>query len=352
MSKCEITITTEHRHTSFKGGERVKGHVTVVVNKTCTCRGLELRLATSTHGRGNRCYLVDSKQELFEGEWQSGQHHTYPFEVTLPDGPPTYHGEYINVVWTLEASADIPWAIDPSDELEIEVTPGPHGYCAEEQNPHAMPVPTWLTTLIMVLFTVLFACMPILPAVMTIIDLIKSESSSLLPMLGMMAAFACIWYGALLLITLNNNTLKRPLAARMVGHVRIREEQLVVHPGDTRAVVVVMTPRRLSGVRKVTATLLGQEIIVRGSGTDRRTEYNTVHREMVRLTDPPELRVGYDVEYTGEITIPKTAHPTFYLPSNQLRWSIEIEIDISRWFDWGQEQIVTVRTPATEQDPA
>ena len=116
------------------------------------------------------------------------------------------------------------------------------------------------------------------------------------------------------------------------------------------SITVTLVPKRLSGIRAVHATLLGREVVVRGSGTDRRTFTKTIHRQSVRLADPPDMRLGYEVQFTGEVTIPQTAAPSFTLPDNRLEWSIEIDVDIARWADWSENRTILVRAPPIDSD--
>ena len=117
MSKCDITITTEENKREYRGGDTVRGEVVVLVNKlhlprpSLICQSKDTAKAIESPYRTPTDHFLPAN-----GSRASAM---YPFEVVLPDGPPTYHGEYLNLVWSLVASADIPWAFDPEGELEI-----------------------------------------------------------------------------------------------------------------------------------------------------------------------------------------------------------------------------------------
>ena len=122
MNDCEVTIELDGDQ-RVEGGQTVTGTILVRVNDDCTCNALTADLGWYTHGRGNGTSESVTWVEVFEGEWTSGKEHRYPFEIEVPPGPYTYRGHYLNVDWSLEASADIPWALDPGDTRELVVEP-------------------------------------------------------------------------------------------------------------------------------------------------------------------------------------------------------------------------------------
>ena len=116
----EIVLEDEDR--TYCGGDVVRGEVVVQVEKATTCKSLKVSVGWSTHGRGNRASADVMASDLFAGDWTPGEYR-YAFEATLPHGPYTYNGHYLNVGWYVEARADVPWALDPKDEVEIELIP-------------------------------------------------------------------------------------------------------------------------------------------------------------------------------------------------------------------------------------
>src|SRR5690554_6767376 len=124
MAKCAINIELESSSARYTPGQVIRGVVTVAVDSDVKCNGLSVDLVWRTHGRGNRCSQIATGLILFEGQWTAGQEISYPFELTLPNGPMSYHGHYLNVDWYVLARADIPWAIDPKAEQEILLEPG------------------------------------------------------------------------------------------------------------------------------------------------------------------------------------------------------------------------------------
>ena len=116
----------------YRIGEVVAGRVEVRVDADCTCNGLEVTRLWATHGKGNRAQGAEESQTLFTGTWRAGETHDYEFRFTIPPGPLTYHGEYLNVDHYIQATADIPWAFDPSAEEEL-LEPEVIGRGREEQ---------------------------------------------------------------------------------------------------------------------------------------------------------------------------------------------------------------------------
>jgi hypothetical protein len=348
MSKCDLQIEFDQDQETFRGGDTITGKVAVLVNKACTCRDLEVRLVWKTYGRGNRTGETIASQSLFSGEWESGQRHEHAFQFTFPDGPLSYHGDYLNVVWAVETQADIPWAFDPQAEREVNLEAGPKGYIHDTQPPEIPPIAQALGCFVALVFSVGFLISTLVFAAVAVQDAIKSEDSSVFLFVGVFLAAELLVGTLLLYLGLRSKMLRRPFARRVLGEVQFARDHSVYFSGDSVPVRVAFTPRRLSGIRHVSATLICKEQVVSGSGTNRRTHTKELSREQVILTAPPDFRVGYEVEYTGELSLPDQAPPSFYTSDNALLWTIDVHIDIARWLDWEAHQplIVGVR-PAT-----
>lgn len=345
MSKCDLQIEFDQATESFRAGDTVSGKVAVLVNKNCTCRDLEIRLVWKTHGRGNRKVETIAADSVFSGEWQSGQRHTHDFSFTFPDGPPSYHGDYLNVVWAVEAQADIPWAFDPKAEKELQLEAGPAGYVHDISPPELPAIAQAMGCIIAIIVFSAFLLFPLVPIGFIVTEAIKTEDPNLYYFLIPVLAFEGVMAIVMLFVAMRIKALKRPFARRVVGEVQFELDTQTYYPGDTVPLRIAFTPRRLSGIRDVHGALRCVEQVVSGSGTDRRTHTKQVYQEQLILTAPPDFRVGYPVEYTGELSIPKTAAPSFYTSDNALLWTIDVHIDIARWLDWEDSRTLIIGCP-------
>jgi len=123
MSKCDLQIVFERDDRTYRGGDEVSGTVYVQVNQDVETNGIVLERFWQTHGRGNTATGPKERNVLFQGDLRAGQSLSYPFRFTAPDGPPTYHGRYLNVDHYVHVHVDIPWAIDPKLKEEYVLLP-------------------------------------------------------------------------------------------------------------------------------------------------------------------------------------------------------------------------------------
>ena len=102
-------------------GGRLSGRVRVKSDDMVPCRRLIVRAGWHTDGRGDTDYEHCMERTLFEGELMPGEQE-YPFECTLPDGPMSYAGHHINIVWEVQAQLDLAWKRDPAASSKFYLT--------------------------------------------------------------------------------------------------------------------------------------------------------------------------------------------------------------------------------------
>jgi len=101
-----------------------------------------------------------------------------------------------------------------------------------------------------------------------------------------------------------------------------------VHPGDTLDVTWDI-PARAGRIGKLTLTLEAEEQAEYTRGTNRATDKEVVHREIIRETDAPaEIAEGL-----ASVTLPATAMHSFKFSHNELNWRIHVHGDIAWWPD-------------------
>lgn len=97
----------------FRPGESVRGTVTVYPQESFACAHLYLRLIWHTEGRGTQHKETVQEADLFQGEFMASMPQTYDFQFDIPNGPWSYDGHYISIIWKVEAQLDVSWARDP-----------------------------------------------------------------------------------------------------------------------------------------------------------------------------------------------------------------------------------------------
>lgn len=337
LSKCDLELVLDKK-ASYRPGETVQGMVGVTVNKACTCRGLTVTLRWRTHGRGNRAFGGDVTVPLFEGEWTAGERHIHPFELRIPEGgPQTYHGELLNVDWQVRATADIPWAFDPVAEEDIEVRLSSEDRFLIGTDPTATALGQHLQENILIgfgLFWLAICSVMFLPMFVAIAS--EPEALMMLPCLG---PFSLIFFGVGAGLVFKG--MQRRLAERRLGAVEVVVPTAHLRPGDAVPVEVRMTPNGTVQAA-VSVSLVGREVVVSGSGTNRSTHTREFHTEKATLFEG-SLGAGVTQTLRAEFRIPSDASPSFLAKDNKLLWAAKVHVDIPQWPDWQATEAVTVR---------
>jgi hypothetical protein len=96
-------------------GEPISGKVRIAADEPITCRSVTVSIGWHTEGRGDRDEGTVWESQVHEGEIPAGEMEL-PFRAELPDGPMSYAGQYINILWEVAAQIDLAWKRDPTAE--------------------------------------------------------------------------------------------------------------------------------------------------------------------------------------------------------------------------------------------
>lgn len=363
MAECELMIHLENEEATFHGGDTVRGTVEVRVDEEVQCNGLTVEALWRTRGKGTADRGESIRAELFRGTWQAGMVRRFPFELTLPHGPFTYHGHYLNVVWQIRARADVPWALDPKAEREVALAPRPEtapDWTAFVGGPaHAQLLPAKLRDEVLGdakpqpaasgrLGTILgFGCLGIIAvpllgvfvaAGFQVVRFARGEADALEALFMVAVALALasgFGFGAVRLV-------RNWLAKKRLGQVTLTAEPLLVRRGDEVRIQVVCQPTQEAELVRAVARLEAQEVVTRGSGTDRRTYRHTVHHQETEIALGRSLPARLPFQVDRTVPIPADAAPSFLARNNALRWTLTVEMDLARWPDWAEERALLV----------
>jgi hypothetical protein len=361
MSKCDLSIELESRAVRYQPGDVVRGHVLVDVDAECACKKLNIVLQWRTHGRGNPAKGEPLKQTLFEGAWRSGEQLRHPFEFTLPAGPLSYHGEVLNVDWYINATADIPWTLDPKAEIEIFVHrgsyTGPLSVVADQkyqqsEGSQAEAVgellsrsqgafskhPELFRYLTIGAFVVLgpIICIGIATALFSFLKVQKAPSEENIILLVIGSAFIVV--PAIILVFF----LRWLKMRRKLGNIQVATEAMNTDTGTKIFCAVTFKPQATLVVNRISANLVGQEIVIHGSGEHQVVCTEEFHREGKELISGQQLIPGNPVEEIVEFDLPADAPPTFLAHSNRLIWTVHVKVDIPGWPDYNEKVEIIV----------
>ncbi len=108
----------------YLAGSTVRGKVVVTASEPLDARAVRVAAGWHTEGRGDRDEGMVASATLHQGSIMGRQE--FPFELKLPeDGPVTYEGHYIRIVWSVIAVIDLAWKKDPQAEQVFFVMPAP-----------------------------------------------------------------------------------------------------------------------------------------------------------------------------------------------------------------------------------
>ncbi len=109
----------------FVAGSVLSGEVRISCSEPVDCQAVRCVIGWHTEGRGDRDEGTAWSKTLHTGPL-NGQH-TFPFEAVLPiDGPISYSGHYVNIVWTVTSVIELAWKKDPQAEVRFFVLPAPY----------------------------------------------------------------------------------------------------------------------------------------------------------------------------------------------------------------------------------
>ena len=337
----QLHIVFEKPERRFVPGDEIRGEVVVVVEKDTRCKGLTVSHQWQTHGKGNRASGSPESITLFEGDWQRGEYR-YPFSFIANNWPFTYHGDYLNVDWYIKATADVPWAFDPSTEEEFLLR-WPSTGVSQSEVSQALVAASFKRDLIQANRGTYLGVGGIGAVV------VGSGMLALgfaIDAFGLMIFAGILYIAAIALIVA---MIRIKMASGKIGEVQLSLEPSPAYPGAAMTARMAFAPQSDAQINNITATISGEEVVVRGSGTNRTTYRNTIHEETVVMHQGGLVPAGQPVDITATFMLGEDAPLSFDATDNDLNWNIKYHIDIARWPDWSENKSFIVKPPPAKQ---
>ncbi|MGV3484226.1 MAG: hypothetical protein ACO1RT_07400 [Planctomycetaceae bacterium] len=325
MAACNLTIELDDPTRARVGGEPISGTVIVRTDNDVQCKGLNVNSYWATHGRGNVAQGEVETKSLFQGAWQAGQVYRYPFSLATASWPPTYYGHHFNVSHFVQASADIPWSIDPraTEEFRVVAVETPADLTPVDNKTKSSSWIGWLVGFIVL--GVLFAA--VIPLAVIVTPLV-------------VVGVAVYWF------------FFRFLPRQITGEVQLTIEPAALLPGQTLRGSCEFTPKWNSATNGITWKVRCAEVCVSGSGSNRTTHTHEVLSKTQRLMEPGQLKAGESHKFEFSFVVPATAPPSMTFKDNNISWTSELRIDIPRWPDWSKSEPFVVKVaPAGLLEP-
>ncbi|TWT82557.1 hypothetical protein CA13_40200 [Planctomycetes bacterium CA13] len=315
MAKCDLSIELEKEPEFLHdGGATIRGTLHVHVDKGVSCSGLVVESVWRTHGQGNVAKGTAESKTLFKGEWTEGQSESYPFELSIAEWPPSYHGRYLNIDHYIDARAKIPWSFDPKASVPFLMRPT----CNREQAIASTKVPTkqlarWAIGLFVVIWSVSF------------FGGFAVAGKSIVPFVLL----------TLVMLVAGGFYLFRVFLPRyLLGEVVCDFATASVAPGQQAQGELVVRPRRNVSINSISMTFSAREECVSGSGSNRKTHKHLFYEQKEQLEGPTTLNANKEHRFDLSVSLPSDAPYSIDLTDNKLIWSTDLRIDIPRWPDW------------------
>ena len=310
MNPLDLQVVIEHPEAPRVAGEPVRGRVRVQANEAVTCKSLTVRTIWATHGRGNVQQGTVAERELAQGSWAAGALQEYPFELATPNWPPTYYGTYLNVSHFVQAEARIGRWKAPQTRREVRVicTSAP-----EDLKPTRPGVKQ--SRIVAVVLGIVVAAALSIP--------LLGLAAIVVPLVAVAAAIYWIVF--------------RWMPGLLLGKVEASIEPLRLANGNKLNLRARVTPRRHVACEGITWTLAADEVVVSGSGSNRKTHQHRVFERTESLVEAGELAAGKPLDLRREFQLPAEAPPSLKFTDNELKSSAEFRVRIPSWPDWSKK---------------
>jgi hypothetical protein len=154
--------------------------------------------------------------------------------------------------------------------------------------------------------------------------------------------FALIFFSAGGLIFYRS--IRNYFAERRLGEVDVNLESAEATPGEQLRCRTTIAPLVTINLNEITVSLHGYEEVVSGGGTNQTTNTRATHYEDVPIQQSKQATVhGGRRTFKTNVTIPDSAPYSFYADDNQMRWDVELHVDVPNWPDWVHTELLTVR---------
>lgn len=101
-------------------GDVVSGRAVVRLDEAVNCRGVFVTVGWKTEGKGDADSLNVLHTTVARGNLPPGEH-VYPFSTQLPEGPMSYSGHHIQIIWEATVRLDLAWRRDPVESKRFFV---------------------------------------------------------------------------------------------------------------------------------------------------------------------------------------------------------------------------------------
>lgn len=316
-------------------GQIVYGRVEVEVLEDVEFREAQVRFLWHTEGKGNRVSGESGTETLARGgKWLAGTTHGFSFQIAAPNGPLTYRGKILKVLWSLEARLDR--SLLKTDLIEgipviLEGRPDPE-----------------------------LASLGPIPQEKDKLEAVKKGRVGTWVAVGSLFILMGLFYGAangwelqtpgkvttVLLVGGGLFTTLRGFWGRLgrgkLGEPTVNLSTTEVRRGEEIRFSLAIRPEQKTEIRSLEVILECEERVVHGHGQYQSRHKRTVFEKHLTLAKDQTIEPHRGLKKKGTLTLPLDAAPSFGAPHNQVIWWLRFRGDIVGWPDWREPVLLTV----------
>lgn len=355
MAVSSLDITFDAPEANVHPDEALTGRIHVEAAGDCQCRSLEIARYLEVRGPDETERASEETAELFSGRWEEGRTYSYPFSLSLPNGPYSYEGRDLQLEWFAEVRVrlDSGEPVDRRRELTLDATAGPVdapyriGDAQALVNRDLEPdveledvglkarLPT--RTRGMVLLTL--AGLGLIGAVLELWSVGEWITDREIPCFLLLLLAGMGGYGALIIY----NSYRERLRHQTLEDVVVDLDRVVAAGETSQGRIAIESPSAPGHIRSAKATLICRE----KSGTDGQggpSRSTIVHRDEQVVDDSRDRRIskGEPVDLEFALAVPADGPPSFHGAEHRVEWTAVVQLDVDGWRDWTETIPMTV----------
>lgn len=298
--------------------------------------GSKVVLAFETRGLASKHRSEELSSIAAGFDLVDGEERAIPFAIELPLEPVTLQGRVVGVCWLLRAELDVPWALDPTAEIELMVhaaprlgeavaevpAPSPASRVGSGVAPPRDPSPIRFAPYVLLALVTVFV----------VLQVQRGELDRPAP-LGSLQLLLVAPFVAYLAWRLGGRSLLNHYAARALGEPQGRLSVETLARGEKVGVTLILTPPASIEIERATATLICTETAHAGAGRDRRTQEEVVEVDTAILTDATTVTAGAPRRFESTLRVPQGTVPSFEVPNSYIRWEVLVVVTPRRGVD-------------------
>ncbi len=343
-----VRIELDREDAVYHPGEMVRGRLVVDADGATPCKGLGIEIKWRSQGQSisKDEGAVDAHVELEEVRHIPAGESSYPFAVRAPGGPFSYTGKSFVFSWRIYARLDIPWAIDPKTSVGFSLVPATEVSHGPQTQGYRVAARADAAVIDLGSEAVSTAAKEKVPAhywggalALVLGNLVTSVFNPFL-----LAALLCTLPAGIHLFyrAIQIHKGKRAVGNDIYAGASPRE----LSPGQALSANVLFTPPKDFVVEEISAHLIAEEILVRGSGSNTRTYRERVFDSKLPLAAPAtRYPAAKPVDLSKAFELPHSAPLSIGIRRNEVRWELRFKVDGEGVPHWSSVQVIVVRPP-------